>query len=511
MENVREDTARRVLSPVPDRALCSLLMRALIVNPTIDRDLELYHLGTAGIATYLNAVGRHTAEVVDFTFFWDRWEDYLVERLARFRPDVLGISTVTPRMPSILRIARAAKRWNPRLPIILGGHHASLDTEGTVRQDCVDYAVIGEGEQTFHALLDALEDGRPIHDLPGLGFLDGDRYVETPLGQLPAGATLDAFPPMDWRLWEQHARMIYHSGYVPMIGVRGCPYKCSFCSSPVLAERLKDAGNFVRKRSATMVAEEGAIQWERHARHGLRYLSFYDQNFLMHKSWLEEFTGAYRALGMHTKLPFSAYSRVDHLTEEKLDLARAAGCVQLRLGIEAGDPHVRNKLLNKELDEDTLREKLALIKRSGIKTLGYFLIGTPGETAAQADTTYRMARESGLDRAAFFYFTPLWNLQIMDKAGIKVNYLERTKSATFYQGGDLTEQASGLGKAKLKALFFRANGYFLVRQVKRQFQANGARFVSGFPRYWREAKRDGLDAKLAVSQYVYYHGDAYRL
>ena len=49
-------------------------MRALLVNPTIDRDLELYHLGTAGVASYLNAVGRHQAEVVDFTFFWDRWE-----------------------------------------------------------------------------------------------------------------------------------------------------------------------------------------------------------------------------------------------------------------------------------------------------------------------------------------------------------------------------------------------------------------------------------------------------
>src|SRR4051812_21052729 len=102
-------------------------MRVLIVNPTIDRDLELYHLGTAGIASFLNAYGRHRAEVVDFTFYWDRWEDYLKERLERLRPQVVGISTVTPRMPSILRIARAVKAWDPTIKVVLGGHHASLD------------------------------------------------------------------------------------------------------------------------------------------------------------------------------------------------------------------------------------------------------------------------------------------------------------------------------------------------------------------------------------------------
>jgi radical SAM superfamily enzyme YgiQ (UPF0313 family) len=484
-------------------------MRALLVNPTIDRDLELWHLGAAGVASFVNAVGRHRAEIVDFTFYWERWESYFRERLDRFRPQVIGISTVTPRMPSVLRIARAAKAWDPRVIVVLGGHHASLDTEGTVRQDCVDWAVVGEGEHTFHALLDILEEGGDPRSLPGIGFLDGDRYVETPHAPLPKGARLDEVPFNDYALWEQHDRMIFHAGFVPMIGVRGCPYKCSFCSSPILAERLSDAGPFVRKRSATRVAEEAAYQFDRHRKDGLRYLNFYDQNFLMHPGWLAEFTREYRARGLHAKLPFSAYSRVDHITEERLDLARAAGCVQLRLGIEAGDPHVRNSLLNKELDQDTLHEKLALIKKSGIKSLGYFLIGTPGETADQAEATWRVAKDSGLDRAAFFFFTPLFDLGIMKEAGISVNYLEREQSATFYQGGELTEEASGLGKAKLKALFFRANGYFLARQVKRQVEANGPGWIARFPKYWREARKDNLDAKLAVSQYVYYHDDAW--
>lgn len=488
-------------------------MRVLCVNPTIDRDLELYHLGTAAIASFVNHVGRHRAEVVDFTFYWDRWEDYLKERLRRFRPEVLAISTVTPRMPSILRIARVAKAELPELVVVLGGHHASLDTRGTVAQEVVDFAVIGEGEHTFHALLDALDAGDRdfLRSIPSLAWMEGDTYVENPIGPLPQGARLDEVPFNDWTLWEQHPRMIYHAGYLPMIGVRGCPYQCSFCSSPVMAERMADAGPFVRKRTAELVAEEAAWQWHRHHRQGLRYLSFYDQNFLMHRSWLEQFSRAYRERGLHTKLPFSAYSRVDHITEEKLELARAAGCVQLRLGIESGDPYVRNALLNKELDQDELHEKLALVRRSGIKTLGYFLIGTPGETREAAERTWEVARDAGLDRAAFFFFTPLYDLKVMKEAGLAVNYLEREHSATFYQGGELTEAASGLGRWELKALFLRANGFFLARQVKRQLAAQGVGWVRGLPRYWREARKDGLDAKLALSQYVYYHGEAYRV
>lgn len=488
-------------------------MRVLCVNPTIDRDLELYHLGTAAIASYLNAVGRHRAEVVDFTFYWEGWEDYLRERLRRFRPQVLAISTVTPRMPSILRIARLAKAELPDLVVVLGGHHASLDTRGTVAVDVVDYAVIGEGEHSFHALVDALEDGdrARLHAIPSLAWMEGDTYVENPLGPLPQGPRLDELPFNDWTLWEQHPRMIFHAGYLPMIGVRGCPYQCSFCSSPVLAERLAEAGPFVRKRPAERVAEEGAWQWERHRRQGLRYLSFYDQNFLMHRGWLEAFARAWRERGLHTRLPFSAYSRVDHITEEKLELARSAGCVQLRLGIESGDPYVRNTLLNKELAQEELYEKLQLIRKSGIKTLGYFLIGTPGESAEAAARTWQVARDSGLDRAAFFFFTPLYDLKVMKEAGLAVNYLEREHSATFYQGGELTEEASGLGRWELKALFFRANGFFLARQVKRQLEAHGPRWALGLPRYWREARKDGLDAKLTLSQYVYYHGEAYRV
>jgi radical SAM superfamily enzyme YgiQ (UPF0313 family) len=260
-----------------------------------------------------------------------------------------------------------------------------------------------------------------------------------------------------------------------------------------------------------MVAEEARYQWERHGDQGLRYLNFYDQNFLMNTRWLEDFAGAYRAMGMHTKLPFSAYSRVDHITEEKLELAQSAGCVQLRLGIEAGDQFVRNTLLNKELDQEVLESKLELIRKSGMHTLGYFMIGTPGETHRQATESWKLARRSGLDRAAFFFFTPLWDLQIMRDAGISVDYLERDTSTTLYQGGELTEAASGASSLRLKALFARSNGWFMARTIGRQLRAKRVRWFTDLLRYRRSSKADGMDLKLVMTQYVYFHENAFPL
>ena len=116
----------------------------------------------------------------------------------------------------------------------------SLDTRACAELPEVDLVAVGEGEHTFHAVLDAWEDGKDLHDIPGLAWSEGDTVVDTGLAPLPRGPLLDEQPYNDWRLWEQHGRMIFHAGHVPMIGVRGCPYTCSFCSSPVLAIQPRD-------------------------------------------------------------------------------------------------------------------------------------------------------------------------------------------------------------------------------------------------------------------------------
>jgi len=486
------------------------LMKMTIINPSFERDYDFYDLGTAAVATSINASDRHKASVLDFFFVWNEWEEHLREHLKRFKPEIIGLSTYSPRMHQALTVAKLCKEILPDVKVVMGGHHASLDTTETLKQDCVDFVVIGEADNTIVQLLDAIEEGSGsagYYNVPFLAFKDEGKLVENPLGKLPTPKELDKIPFNDWTLWEHHEKAIYHTGYLPIIGVRGCPYKCSFCSSPIMAERLAGAGPFVRQKSAQRTAHEAAWQWERHKHQGLRYLMFYDQNFLISSKWLEEFCEEYRKLGMHEKLPFSCYSRLDHITKEKLEMARSAGCIQLRVGIESGNEEVRNKLLNKELTQDELIAKVKLLNDSKIGSLGYFIIGSKDESISQANESFTFAKKVKLKRAAFFFLTPLYNIPI--QKDVKPNFLEMDRSLGFGFFDGITSEISGVSKLMLILLFYRANGWFLLKNIFVQIRNQGLRFIWGFPRYYKKAKKDGFDFQQSVVQYTYYHGDSF--
>lgn len=486
------------------------IVRALFVNPCIEQDLEFFHLGTIAVASAVAATGRHQAEYVDFSFCWDTWRDHLARRIAAMQPDLVGISTFSPRMPHARRVAEAVRALRPAAIIAMGGHHATLDTHRLVRQPWVDLAVVGEADLTIVQLLDALESGEDLRTVPSLAWAEGDRVVETGLAPLPSPARLDALPFHDWTLWQQHPRAIWHCGFLPMIGVRGCPYRCAFCSSPAVADRLAGCGPFVRAGDPRRTAQHCAWQWERHHRHGLRHLMFYDQNFLLSQPWLEAFCDEYRALGMHERLPFSAYSRVDHITADKLDLVRSAGCYQLRLGIEAADPRIRNDLLGKRLDDALLRERIAMVHDAGIGTLGYFLMGLPGERPAQAAASFKLARELRLDRAVFLMFTPLAGMRIGGEAiGDGIDFATRHRATSFTDDG-LTTEVSDIGRARLRALFYRANGHYLARGFLRNTRRRPWRFLSSLPGYLAVAHADGFTPVQAITQYIYHHDEAWR-
>ena len=194
---------------------------------------------------------------------------------------------------------------------------------------------------------------------------------------------------------------------------------------------------------------------------------------------------------MHEKLPFSCYSRLDHLTKEKLDMAREAGCIQLRVGIESGNPDVRDKLLNKELSQEDLVEQMKLLRESKIKSLGYFIIGNPNESYSQANESFQVAKEIKLNRAAFFFLTPLHNLPIQQD--VTVDYLDMDRSMGFSIGVGISHKISRFKKFLLVLLFYRANGWFLLKTLYAQLRGQGFSFLSGFPQYYRQARSDDFD------------------
>src|SRR5438552_4843598 len=93
----------------------------------------------------------------------------LVEALVQRRPWMVGFTCYVWNIERTLWIAREVKRRLPDLRIVLGGPEITPDNARVLDTGDYDFAVIGEGEQTFaQLLLGLLDDHVPPVAIAGL-------------------------------------------------------------------------------------------------------------------------------------------------------------------------------------------------------------------------------------------------------------------------------------------------------------------------------------------------------
>ena len=170
-------------------------MRVLLVRPPVPphtvglkhimicEPLELEYVA-AGIGP------EHDVEILDL-ILEKGWDGRGLERrLKKFRPDVIGTSSYINGVNEVKKICRAAKRWNRACTTIVGGVHAAREPED-FSDPAVDVIVTGDGTTVIQSVLDAIEAGAPVDDIPGLAVPTGPREVwKTP-------ATKHYMPPPD--------------------------------------------------------------------------------------------------------------------------------------------------------------------------------------------------------------------------------------------------------------------------------------------------------------------------
>ncbi|MCL4235612.1 MAG: radical SAM protein, partial [Deltaproteobacteria bacterium] len=194
--------------------------------------------------------------------------------------------------------------------------------------------------------------------------------------------------------------------YVPMVTTRGCPYRCTYCGGPL------NNGHRLRRRSAEHVIEE---MRRLKAEYGVTMVSIVDDNFTMHPAHAREVLTMLieSGLGLAWRAPNGI--RLDTLDRELVELMERSGCKELYLGVESGSPRVLDDM-KRRVTVETYREKVALLARySRIRLLGFFMLGYPTETEADAKMTVDLACELPLHRAAFFFFTPHPGTEIYDE------------------------------------------------------------------------------------------------
>jgi len=137
-------------------------MRVLLINPSYPfEEFPRLLVTLPYVASALQAEG-HEVEILDLLLSRTTPEK-IERRMARFRPQLVGITSVTLNHHIASSIAEVVRKCDGSVPIAMGGPHVSFEIEGSFRDlPALDYIGIGEGEHTMRELCRALERDPPV-------------------------------------------------------------------------------------------------------------------------------------------------------------------------------------------------------------------------------------------------------------------------------------------------------------------------------------------------------------
>ena len=299
----------------------------------------------------------------------------LVRRVAKIKPDIVGITATTVTYPRTRQIVCALKTWRPNLLVVLGGPHASLVRDQLLRDTEADVVVIGEGEHAMVEIAQAYRDGGGFDGIAGICFRSGGKIVATP--RRPFIKDLDSLPfPAVHHFAPRVGRLAERYPVYPVCTGRGCTYACSFCGAAALS------GRAYRIRSPENVVAEMA---------GVARQYGMDQFFFVDDTFTAVSERTYKLCELIAKeLPGSHWiceCRTNCVSRHLLRTMAEAGCYKLQFGIESGNQQILNGV-QKGTTLEQIEEEVRNAFECGIEeVIGSFIVGLPGESLETAMET----------------------------------------------------------------------------------------------------------------------------
>lgn len=324
------------------------------------------NLGLRYLMSAVNASGHQA-----FIMTYGSDPGSILKRIVRDKPDVIGFSLIFQYMaPDFGRVITALRKAGVVAHFTMGGHYASFEPrEILMHMPGLDSVVRFDGEITLVKLLHCLGTGSDWRTLPGIAFRTDDNEIKiAPLATVVED--LDILPPPD------RESIDYEGHPMPtasILGSRGCPWDCSFCS---IRPFYEEQGGPLRRLRAPQAIVHEMIHLHRDRQ--VPIFLFQDDDFLAGgksaKNWAIEIADLLMNAGFGGAVTFKISCRSDEITEDVLKRLVAGGLTHVYMGVESGD---EEGLLNmsKRLKPEAHLKAGRILKQVGLSfDFGFMLV-----------------------------------------------------------------------------------------------------------------------------------------
>ena len=340
--------------------------------------------------------------------------------------------------PLVYELSLKARKLFPDALFVLGGEHGTAMPEYTLRNSTFDVIVMGEGEETFLELVQKFQAKEDYLNINGLSYLREGQYIQNCARKRITD--IDDFPYPDWSHWcieayidHEQVTGINLGRSMPILGSRGCPYDCKFCSNLGMWTR-----KYLMREGKGLVDEMEYMS----QKYNVTGFTFMDLTFVINRKKTLAFAQELirRDFGFHYQLP--AGTRCEAFDEELSFALAKSGLKNFAFAPESGSQEVL-KAIRKQVNLPKLLETVKIILKTDMTVGCFIVIGFPEDTKDSMRDTVKLIRRlaiMGIHDVTVSKFTPYpgsdYFTELLESGQFEISVNNLSQVINFFAGAN---------------------------------------------------------------------------